>query len=553
MALSKQAAEAQHPSTVTPNPYFPPSDGRCLVNQLLPPELLAHIFLLGTAQYDPLEDEDEYDDDDDEDDEGPLFEVLVSHVCRLWRDIALNTPALWTRIDFDDEITPYEMSQVYLERSKNAPLDISIDVTKDMALDGAEQELRIHSEELDEMLGLVLPHVPHWRAIDISVSEYSVMHNALILMSQCPAAPMLEVLQLYHYEDPDEESETFSPAVFKEQKFVLFCGNAPKLQHVALWGVHLNWAESRFLSGLIDLELAYHPKDVRPSFNDFSRILRKSPGIDTLTLCQSGPAGGPVDWLTSIMEQPPDAKGKASSTVPSEPIASITLDSLKSFVIAYVEAEYATALAERLAMPNVTSLAIDFDEDADFNGFLTTITRPSPATDKSLLGGLEALKLSGIPCTDTALIADAYAAMTNLKSINLNFHFLSEPWHKLLAYGPTTPGSSTKPAVLLPRLEAMTTTGLDGRQVRHIVERRKDAGLTLKYLYMNEEDELEEEDEKWLKGNVAEFEYFEGSDEEDVIEIDIDEGDGWEDVEDDEESDGEEGEGGVEDEDDPME
>ncbi|EED86079.1 predicted protein [Postia placenta Mad-698-R] len=336
------AANAQDSSTVTSNPYFPPSDGRCLVNQLLPPELLAHIFLLGTAQYDPLEDEDEYDDDD-EDDEGPLF----------------------------------------------------------------EQELRIHSEELDEMLGLVLPHVPHWRAIDISVSEYSVMHNALILMSQCPAAPMLEVLQLYHYEDPDEESETFSPAVFKEQKFVLFCGNAPKLQHVALWGVHLNWAESRFLSGLIDLELAYHPKDVRPSFNDFSRILRKSPGIDTLTLCQSGPAGGPVDWLTSIMEQPPDAKGKASSTVPSEPIASITLDSLKSFVIAYVEAEYATALAERLAMPNVTSLAIDFDEDADFNGFLTTITRPSPATDKSLLGGLEALKLSGIPCTDTALIADA--------------------------------------------------------------------------------------------------------------------------------------------------
>lgn len=97
------------------NPFIPPTGDRCPINDL-PNELLAHIFCLGTSaeEYgcDDDEDDDEYvdtdeeeegeggeedgymeDDDSDDDmdgkDEMPVlpFQVLVSHVCRHWREV----------------------------------------------------------------------------------------------------------------------------------------------------------------------------------------------------------------------------------------------------------------------------------------------------------------------------------------------------------------------------------------------------------------------------------------------------------------------------------
>lgn len=40
---------------------------------------------------------DSEDDSEDDDDEGPVmpFQVLVSHVCQRWRQVALDTPDLW--------------------------------------------------------------------------------------------------------------------------------------------------------------------------------------------------------------------------------------------------------------------------------------------------------------------------------------------------------------------------------------------------------------------------------------------------------------------------
>jgi len=509
-----------------------------LINEL-PPELLAHIFLLGTAEYDTLENEDEEDEemeneenedegdsDNDEGDSEPNFEVLVSHVCRLWRDIALDTPTLWTKLDFSEGL-PYERSKIYLERSKNAPLDIYIDVTKDDEVEDANDpfsaiaELMVCSDEMDGILDLVLPHVSHWRVFSLAVSAYVLMNTALVELSKCPAAPMLEVLQLYDHSE-NEEVDVFEPSQFKDQLFVIFKGNAPKLTTVALWGVHLNWAESRFLTGLVDLELAYHAKDVRPSFKDFARILRESPDIHTLSLCQSGPAGGPVDWLASIVDQRSD---HPSQEVPNTPIATLSLPSLKSLVLAFLEPDYATSLIERLAIPNLTSFAIDL-EDQSCDDFLKAITRPSPATGKSLLAGLEALKISGLPCEDQRVIADVYAATSNLKSLNINFAYSSEAWYTLLKATSTKTGSSSssKDMPFLPRLEALTTSGLDGVQVRKLVQARKAMGLPIRRIFMNEDDEMEEDDEKWLAENLDEFQWFEGSDEEEILEIAMSDG-----------------------------
>ncbi|KAL0957336.1 hypothetical protein HGRIS_001144 [Hohenbuehelia grisea] len=51
----------------------------------IPDELLIHIFDIGqTASW-------------QDEDEPPRFEVLVSHINRRWRNVALTTPTLWRR------------------------------------------------------------------------------------------------------------------------------------------------------------------------------------------------------------------------------------------------------------------------------------------------------------------------------------------------------------------------------------------------------------------------------------------------------------------------
>ena len=482
-------------------------------------------------------DEDSDDEEDEEDDdERPPFEVTVSHVCRLWRDVAINTPTLWSTPDFSKG-PPYTEPAVYLERSKGAPLDIAIDITND---EGAGDPHDLSGEEdLEPILDLIIPHVWHWRSLELMVSNYAPMHSALTRMGACPGAPMLEVLQLYHYEDDedDEGAAAFAPAELRQQDFVLFHGHAPRLAHVALWGVHLDWARSTFLSGLAELELAYHAKDVCPPFRDFARILRDSPALETLTLCASGPAGGPVEWLESVLG--PDAMQTAEGAAP-EASTVISIPSLENLVIAFLEPDYTKQLLERLALPKLVSLALDF-EDTDGTALLQALTRPSQVTGKSVLSGLRALKIAGVQCDDGAIIAEVYAALTNLQALNLHFDFVSMRWYDVLITQWESVASSNRDP-LLPKLDNLTTTSLSGKDVRRLIEARKAMGRPLKRVYMNQDDELEEEDEDWIKENVEEFEYFEGSDEEgeieDIIiempdgEEDGDEQDGeeWEDV-----------------------
>ncbi|KAH9936311.1 uncharacterized protein B0H18DRAFT_319726 [Fomitopsis serialis] len=550
---AQQATPFSHiptPGTLHGNPYLPPQDGRCLINEL-PTELLSQIFLMG-ADMDPADEDEEEDfdsvgddeddedeaneadkdEEEDEDEEKPPLEVTASHVCKLWRDVTIDTPALWSTLTFA-EGPPYTKSAIYLERSKGAPLDLSIDVTKD---DDDEEtdlnnpvpalaELMVCSDELEAILQLIIPHVWHWRSLELMVSEYILMQSALDQMGACTSAPMLEVLHLYHYEDSEEGEETFVPAKFKAQDFVLFHGNAPKLTHVALWGVHLDWAASTFLSGLVELELAYHAKDVRPPFKDFARILGDSPEIKTLTLCQSGPAGGPVEWLDSVLD--PDAM-QTSETNEPEANTTLSLPSLQNLVIAFLDPEYLKQLIARLALPNLTSLAIDI-EDADGRALLQTLTRAAPATGKSILSGLKALKVAGVQCDEDSVVADAYAALTNLLSLNLNFDFVPTRWYDVLVAQWDSATSLGKDP-FLPRLESLMTTGLSGKDVRKLIEARKAMGKPIKQVFMNQDDDLEEEDEQWIKDNVDEFEYFEGSDDEEDLEIVIDEDeDQWED------------------------
>ncbi|KAG6876304.1 hypothetical protein C0993_004171 [Termitomyces sp. T159_Od127] len=545
------------------NPFVPPAG--CPVNAL-PPELLAHIFVVGTQmeaeEWDDVdEDDDEEDDDeedgdeeDDEDDEdgdgegveirewtdedgamdvdgdgasdgsagaGALlpFQVLVSHVCRHWRAVAVETPALWTRLTFA-EGAPYEQSRAWIQRAKGGPLDIDIDCTfaedGDECGDGDEAEASSLSgssmasssssssshgcrcaahctahcpiPDLGEILDIVVPLVAQWRSFDVTTGTWKDMHMLLSRLSACASAPLLETLGLYHCDD-NEDYETFRPAELREP-FLIFHGNAPKLRDVLLWGVHLDWDRSLpLLSDLRDLKLSYHAEDVRPSFATFAQILNSSPDLRSLDLCLSGPRahdGEHNDWGTAVIEMP----------------------ALTDLVFCYHKCAYAVALLKRLSVPHVHNLALDFDEE-DYTDFVKQLTLPMAKTGKSILAGLEHMKISGLPC-NRAGIERMLAQLAGLKTLNINCS--NEEEQEIFRQLAPAGGASAR--IFCPNLYKIIATGVSGAEMCSFIKARNAAGVPIKQVMMSEEDEIEEGDIRWLREHVEELDFFEPSDEE---------------------------------------
>ena len=450
------------------------------------------------------EDLDEEDEDDRSVNENDLnanppselqprmpFQVLVSHVCRFWRDVALNMPSLWTNLDFT-EGPPFMKSSVWIQRSQNLPLDIHIDCGGSDDDDDDDETSTVSefsdsiasTEDLIVVLDLIVPHVARWRSLRVAVESYDYMHLTLTWLSKCPAAPQLECLHLSHHDDADT-SELFQPEHLRDF-FLPFHGIAPKLHYVNLWGVHIMWS-APFLSGLTDLELAYHSRDVSPSWEDFSRILRNSPNLDTLGLCMSGPETLPTD-------------------VTEEDV--IDLPSLKSLVLSHQDAQHVSRLVKLLPTPNLRKLALDLDCD-DFSSFMTELATPSSDTKQSLLHGLEHLKITSLAC-DHRLVDRMYGQLVNLKSITLSCTFLHDDFFRKLI--PTVGQSSS--TALCPNLDMITTSGIDGTLMKELVVARKAAGFPIRSILMGEDDVVTNTTDKWLRANVQSFGYFEPSDEE---------------------------------------
>ncbi|THH31485.1 hypothetical protein EUX98_g2714 [Antrodiella citrinella] len=574
-------------SVLPPDPSVPPNDGRCIINEL-PTELLSHIFLLGwilnskeiEAAEKQIEDEyqsrmekamndfgsreypeyrpvgvdvdvaaipqddgdSDYEDVEDEDRQKKWFdednwELLVTQVCKRWREVAIGTPQLWSNLNFSDTAS-LEKPITYLERSKGAPITISIDYTEDdnskiwNQVDGATAESR--KEDLlhryRTICEIIRPHLSHTQSLEIMVTFWKYMVHTLHFLAQIPEAPELEVLQLYHYEDSDDDDDEDMPQVSsigardREPQPILFHGNVPRLIDLTLWGVHLNWGASMFLSGLHVLQLAYHEEDLYPPFKDFARILRDSPDLEHL-------------------------RRRRRAVAPKELSTTITLPSVKEFSLAYVDCGYAVDLMERLVFPSLATLSLDV-EDGDYSPLVSLLAKPHRVSGKSVLANLTALHLQGIGECERPAIAEAMGTLQNVTTLRMNFNFLSRDWYHALLPGSTDVMPATH-GVTAPRLDTLYSSGLEGDDLTALVKARTAVGVPLSKLYVERDDGLTEEEEWWFKerSGLKVFDYFENSDDEDedddgsIIDMDLDDNDDfWENDEIEDEDDEDEGE-----------
>jgi hypothetical protein len=320
--------------------------------------------------------------------------------------------------------------------------------------------------------------------------------------SSIAGAPQLEALRLHNHEDAKSTTTFAHPNLVNH--FKLFGGIAPRLKCVVLWDVHVDWCQEWLSCGsnLSNLGLAYHTEDVRPSWTQFLGILRGAPNLRILSLWCYGPFGTPHDWRSE------EGSGDGYPGV-------IELRSLTDLVLTFQESLCISGLLRRLALPALKNLTVDFAYD-DYTDVIAQLAGPAKAAvlavpsdgekRRSLLSGLETLKIASLLCSSGSSVELMYKELDNLKTLNLRMADLIPSFLHLL-YPVSGQGD-----IWLPSLTTLSTADVPGHQIVELVRKRKGAGFPLKAVYMEEDDYFTDEDIQWLIENLETFDFFEGSD-----------------------------------------
>ncbi|KAF8121820.1 hypothetical protein EV363DRAFT_1420935 [Boletus edulis] len=431
----------------------------------------------------------------------PLLPLFHSHSsCHTSASTgAVSTPSLWTTIVVTpEERPPYEAVSTLLERSKSLPIDITVSYDH---LDEYGDDFEPPSDaDLEILFAILISHIHRWRTMKVTASEYHQMYAFLSAVSDhsVPAAPQLTTLELYHY-----------PVAFRypsmTKHLTLFAGSTPLLTRIVLCGVHVDWDQPwvASASNLTDLELAYHSEDVRPSWAQFSTILRSASVLQKLSLCQSGPSGEPPSWSIE-----PTPGGPADVNAP------IKFVRVTDFILEFDTQARFIGLFRKFYMPALRHLYLnpEGDYDDDFGDLIRELTRPASQVQKqprSVASCLENLEICPFPC-HVECIEMLYGELQNLRSLNTSLYYSDSFFFDIISTPCTLPGRGD---IWLPRLATLYVQGATRIGLRKLVLQRKEAGVPLSSLYVDRDCELDDEDVDWLKENVNTFEFFEGSEE----------------------------------------
>ena len=525
-------------------PINPPRQGNCPVDNL-PNELLSYVFRIGVEIDQRWWDKDlkltSYEDqwvhlDGNQDSHGvsvksgdptssvlPLAfdfmpetfryrgplppQVLVSHVCRRWRAVALNIPRFWTTLRFCT-YPGLAQKQEYISRSNGFPLTIEVDCgienrgldndtpagenresdgseddevsdsdmsgddetsdsdtsddDEDSDSDISEDDPDLSLEDLGHILNLLEPVVSQWGRFDFYASDTTHILFLMSRLDKLSAAPCLTSFRIHRYRMRDDT--TFVPAA----RFLPFHGQAPKLKEVIFWGIHIDWegALPTFLRGLRIFGLSALKNDDRPSYAAFAEIIKNSPELKTLTSSMTGPL------LSDDVSFDPRA-----SWVPIP----LPIPSLTRLMLQLYDQKYAIAFMQHLDLPNLTHLVLNLYQE-DYSDFVKVLAKPAQGRG-SLLRKIIDLEITGLSL-DLASVKVLLSELRSLICLNLQPSMsvaevicdaLVDP--SVLAIGQA---SDDLPNIFCPNLEEITTCHLDEKGAKALVAGRRDAGVPLK-------------------------------------------------------------------------
>ena len=192
------------------------------------------------------------------------FHVAVTHVCRRWREIAAQNPFLWTRVAVDFSRST-RLARLYLERSRNAELDIRV--------------LIRHEAQVKSFASMLLADMKRCRDLNMSFRGYRAAFTAFHSLQQA-SVPVLRVCKMVVESDMIhfEHGAAFAPPSW------LFAGGTPMLSSLRLNGISALGCRIH-LHTVTHLELKVDLFARQLSFKDASSILLEaSPILTHLTL-----------------------------------------------------------------------------------------------------------------------------------------------------------------------------------------------------------------------------------------------------------------------------
>ncbi|QRV97078.1 F-box-like domain-containing protein [Ceratobasidium sp. AG-Ba] len=329
------------------------------------PELLNTIFTLLTQEL--IGTDFEYIDD------KPVSATTLASVCSRWRSHILGSPIHWSnlKIFLTGRMTEdsYEQAQVWAQRSRGAPLWITIRDISDI-IDLSEQQPSRQSlpeSAFVRMIQFLNPLMPFARSLSIQFLEFSpdlTVRTLLASWIQAGSPNFAERLELLIDPDLQElEVPVISPlardeALSPAQLSRLFAS----LRAVHIENVAIDWAKIAFADLThLHLEFGFESRQL-PSQQDISRLLAASPRLQSLiifgfTVTPSRPVPAPValDHLQQL--------GLESMSMQSVgyvlPLISSSSDALRMAISMGDEPAFVDAARSFLARTKVTVLHAD--------------------------------------------------------------------------------------------------------------------------------------------------------------------------------------------------
>ncbi|KAG2045619.1 hypothetical protein BDR06DRAFT_1015466 [Suillus hirtellus] len=325
--------------------------------------------------------------------------TVLASVNTEWRRVAISTSSLWTTLSIDLETLirphpgemifsfhdkPFRQLSDFMRWSGLCPLDILID-----ARDPASHELircfsppstetsKLYADCMPTVFLMLLRQMHRWRSLEVVSDTLEPLCSALRVLSGRTAtrdgsgAPCLEFLKLKRMNDYHRAHllQFLPPLELDSLPFSALTGTSdqdvaeqhqsgasdqdilmqipapfhplPKLRHVDIFSVLLNWAGFFRTLGaghcIQSLELSHHDFKLRSTFDLFEAILKACPLLRRLVIRDSGP----------VLHRP------------FQHHDAISLPVLEEFHFGYTNTLCMDMLLSRLDAPNLISLSIE--------------------------------------------------------------------------------------------------------------------------------------------------------------------------------------------------
>lgn len=459
------------------------SSSFCYIERI-PPEILAKIFLLANGQQGiPIH------DDPNRASDAPM---IFSSVDRLWRQIATETPQLWTYIHISHRRPNFLLQTLaHIERSGDLPLDITIwwrpsdeplNKFRGKRADKASTALfhktvKTWSGVIEEQLQALLRYTGRWRSFQLMLDSLELMHTHLTWLVPV-SAPGLTHLSLV-YEDivnHMEETHLYEPVG------PLFTGGSPlAISTVMVHGV--------------SVKLLPHPcrhlRSLHLGQSEDCPVY--SPPLPELLNFINGSSLRDLQFTQILCE------GEFTPNSDVWPHEVVRLPSLEKLHIQDDFTFWVTTFLARTHIPNLRILELRLEKVYEsYDEFVDTMVRPYADLQRSMLRSVQALQITNLPY-ERDLYLDSqssdipiYHELDNLRVIMVDCssgRCCYDAFPERLLRFTCFPSQldfppDHHPRIPLPRLRTVVLRNPNIREVKKLVTARKAAGVPIQRLFL---------------------------------------------------------------------